>query len=90
MSGLTTIALGLVAVGVAVMVVALVAMLLKRRSSSNDWAGPRQPPPGAPPAGAPAEDLDVSEPVWKPEPPTHIDDTQRYREQNRPDEPTRE
>lgn len=115
MSGMVTIAVGLVVVGVVVMVVALVAMLVKRRSGGNDWAGPTAPVPPAATAQSQADPAG-NQPVWNPgEPATNaapqagpsavepaagdpatdeqrrrIDDSLRFREQSRPDEPTQQ
>lgn len=96
---------GILLVGVAAIVAVVVLLvLLLRKGGQRDWAEPmqQQPPtgrtgygtggsdyPSAPPPVQPPQPGEPAQP--DPEtPPRRIDDSQRFRQQNRPDEPTSE
>lgn len=68
------------AVVVVGIVVALVVMLGRR---SNDWAGDPRPPQQP----YPSQQQQPQPPQQPTQPPRSIDDSQRFREQNRPTDP---
>ena len=97
---------GILLVGLAAIIaVVILVVLLLRKGGQRDWAEPmqQQPPtgraaygagatdyPAAPQPAQPPQPGEHEQPDPEPGPPQRIDDSQQFRQQNRPDEPRSE
>ncbi|WP_420113542.1 hypothetical protein [Pseudactinotalea sp.] len=75
--------IALVAVAALVALAILVTVLLVVGRRKHDWAGDRVPPPQQ----VPPQPGQPQQPGQPPTPPRSIDDSERFREQNRPTDP---